>query len=78
MSNGCGKLTQMEFRSYHAEMLHDNNEDIQKLIERVQYLEEYYERGTVSRQLVTLCVTSIWFALISGGLLVLRGILSGN
>lgn len=75
---GCGKLSKVEFRAMHAEMLHDNNEDIQKLIDRVAELEYLQERGTVSRQLVTLCTVSIWFALISGGLLILRGILLGS
>lgn len=75
---GCGKLTKMEFRAMHAEMLHDNNEDIQKLIDRVSELEYLHERGTVSRQLVTLCVTSIWFAGIAAGLLILRDIVLGG
>lgn len=74
----CGKLGKVEFRGIHAETLHNNSEDIQRLIERVDDLEYRHERGTVSRQLVTLCVVSIWFAVISVGLLTLRGILLGR
>jgi len=76
--SGCGKLTKVEFRVMHVEMLHDNNEDIQKLIDRVSELEYLHERGTVSRQLVTLCVTSIWFTVIAAGLLILRDIMLGG
>ena len=74
----CGKLGKVEFRGIHAETLHNNSEDIQKLIERVDDLEYRHERGTVSRQLITLCVVSIWFTVISVGLLTLRGILLGR
>jgi hypothetical protein len=68
------KMSTITFHGYHANQLHDNSRDIQQMMERLNYLEEWYERGTVSRQLVTLCVVSIWFTLISVGLLVLRDI----
>lgn len=48
------KLGRIEFRGIHAETLHNNSEDIQKLIERVNDLEYLHERGMVSRQLITL------------------------
>lgn len=72
------KMSTVTFHGYHANQLHDNARDIEALTERLNYLEEWYERGTVSRQMVTLCVVSIWMAVISCGLLVLRGIISGG
>ena len=60
----CGKLEKLAFRNYHAEILHDNHEDIQQIIERVNDLEYNFERGRVSRQLITLSVVSTWFGII--------------
>lgn len=50
------KLGKVEFRGIHAEILHNNSEDIKHLTERISDLEYLHERGMVSRQLITLNV----------------------
>ena len=52
------KLGKVEFRGIHAETLHNNSEDIKHLTERISDLEYLHERGTVSRQLVSLNVVT--------------------
>jgi hypothetical protein len=77
MKKDCGKLSTLEFRNYHAEMIHDNNEDLQKLIDRINDLEYNFERGCVSRQLIVISVVSTWFAIMVA-VAVLIGLLSGG
>ena len=52
------KLGKVEFRGIHAETLHNNSEDIKQLMERISDLEYLHERGTVSRQLISLNVVT--------------------
>jgi hypothetical protein len=77
MKQDCGKLSNLEFRKYHAELIHDNHEDLQRLIDRVNDLEYNFERGCVSRQLLVISVVSTWFAIMVAVVVVI-GLFSGG
>jgi hypothetical protein len=71
------KSNKLNFYGYHANQLHDNTRDIQDLIERLNYLEDWYERGAVSRQLIALCTVSFWVVMLGFILMVFRDIMGG-